>query len=319
MMMTTTTTEQVPHGQLFSIEFGQSKYAGLNRDATWHALALQLDGYAEMQRVLSGLLSWQGTGSWGSREEAWEEALETAVQSGDVDAAFGPVRKSLEARQFVDAANNLHQAALTRIRSQAEQWVQAPDTQTALVALLNAELAVVLEDARKLNEVVDGARSYDDIGPDADRAKAYFEFGQVAQRLRALLTAAGLVVAPDTGNLTSDIDGDPNRWPLAWVIYNYRDAWPSFWRRHELTVPTRGDGRDLVLPPATPPWIAMEPLAFLQWALERGVQLHAATTVDAAKRSSSIDKAARERRRDEIQNRSSNDWTTQGERTEFTV
>jgi hypothetical protein len=319
--MTTTEKEQVPHGSLFGTQPGlPTTYVPLNRDPVWHTLALQIDGYADLQRRSASLGSWKGIGTRDEREATWAEAVAEASRTGDITAAFEPVKRQLEERADAEAMSRLHQSAVSHLANEAEVWVASVETQTAFAALLSAKLSALIEEAREEATLVAGAQSFDDIGADAPRARAFAEMRITADRLQSLLTTGAAVLAPalSRGYLNpGEMDREP--WPFVWVLKNYQTAWPTFWRRRRLTIVNRGGDRDLVLPPVAPPWDGLSPLRFLQWALERGIRFDAVSADEAAARSTALDKAAHERRKAEAESRTQSDWTTEGEWTEFRV
>jgi hypothetical protein len=105
--MTTTmtpSTDRVPHGQLFNFEAGQTAYSRLNGDPLWHALALNIAGYADLQQRLAALRSWTGVADLGSLDDAIDEAVRVAASTGDMDRAFEPVQRLMYAQANVAAS-----------------------------------------------------------------------------------------------------------------------------------------------------------------------------------------------------------------------
>lgn len=321
--MTKTEKEQVPQGSLFATQAGMpTTYVALNRDPVWHELAVQMDTYVDLQRRLADLRSWNGTGagSWDEQGEVWASAVAEASRTADIEAAFEPVKRQIDARAYGESLGRLHDGALAQLSNEAEAWVTSPEMQTAFAALLNAEIAALIEEARADSALVAGAQSFDDIGADAPRARAFADLRVTADRLQSLLSTGATVLAPaSAAGFTDPSTQDPKRWPLVWLLRNYQTAWPKFWRRQRITIANRGGDRDLVLLAVAPPWDGMQPVRFLQWVLDRGVRLEAVSAIEAAARSSVLDKAARERRAAETNTRTQSDWTTEGEWTEFRV
>lgn len=311
--MTTTTTKigRVPNDALFDIEM-KSPWTRLNGDPLWHAIAVKIDGYADMQSRLAALRGWSGNAGPGSVPDAIQDATEQAAATGDVDAAWKPVRELMYAREHAGTANQIQNQAIRRVQAEAERWVRSDTVQEAFARAMTEHLSVLVDEAKQLGLVVAGARSYEEIGADGPRAVAFAEFTVLAEQLRVALATAGAVVLPiqSTGTMWAQRS---DRWPLVYAFPGYERVWPEFWRRDPLTVPVRGSSPDSYLPAATPWFHADAPaLDVLSGIVERDVRVEIGSAKRCDARSKLLDAAADKRRAEESENPTDPSWTTAG-------
>lgn len=311
-MTTTTTTERVPSGALFDIEM-KSPWTRLNGDPLWHALATGIDGYADLQNRLALLRAWGGDTGRTSVENAIEEATAHAASTGDVDAAWAPVRELMFARDHAGTAHQIHNSAIRRVQAEAERWVRSEATQDAFARAMTAHISTIVDEARELALVVAGARSYDEIGADAPRATAFAQTMVLAEQLRLALATAGAVVLPIQPVGTGWAQRS-DRWPWVFAFPALDRAWPQFWRLDPLTVSVRGSEPDRYLPAARP-WFDPEyatSLDVIAGIVERGLRIEIGSSKRCAARSEVLDAAAGKRRAAESEQPTDPDWTTTG-------